>query len=83
MAKLTTRQRKNLPASKFALKKERKYPLDTKARAANAKARAVQMEDKGKLSPAKKATVIRKANRVLKAKGAKTISGKKVKRAKK
>ena len=50
MAKLTTKQRKKLPASKFAEPKKRKYPVDTKARAANAKARAQQQFDKGKMS---------------------------------
>ena len=80
MAKLTTARRKALSKSKFALPKKRKFPLDTKARAANAKARAVQGVDKGTLSAADKATVIRKANVVLRKKGAKTISGKKVKK---
>jgi len=42
MAKLTTKARKALPKSEFALPSERKYPVDTKARAANAKARAQQ-----------------------------------------
>ena len=65
MAKLTTKQRKNLPDSKFALPKERKYPVDTKNRAINAKARATQMEEKGKLSKAKEKKIDRKANKVL------------------
>jgi hypothetical protein len=65
MTKLTTKKRNNLPKSEFALGKERKYPIDTKARAANAKARATQMEKKGKLSPASKAKIDAKANKVL------------------
>ncbi len=42
MARLTYRARKRLPSSKFALKKKRKYPLDTKNRARNALARVSQ-----------------------------------------
>ena len=65
MAKLTTTQRNKLPASKFA-GPDQSYPVDTKARAANAKARATQMEEKGKLSPNAKAKIDAKANAVLK-----------------
>lgn len=65
MAKLTTKKRNNLPASDFALPKSRKYPVDTKSRAANAKARATQMVEKGKLSESAKAQIDAKANRVL------------------
>lgn len=46
MAKLTGRQRKKLPKSKFALPGARRYPIDTKARAKNALARASQNESK-------------------------------------
>lgn len=46
MAKLTGKQRKNLPKSKFALPGKRRYPIDTKARARNALARAAQNESK-------------------------------------
>ncbi len=65
MAKITTKARKALPTSKFALPEERKYPVDTRARAANAKARATQMVDKGKLSETQKKTIDAKANKVL------------------
>jgi hypothetical protein len=65
MAKITTKARKALPASEFALPAERKYPVDTKARAANAKARATQMEEKGKLSPSAKQKIDAKASKVL------------------
>lgn len=75
MAKITTKARKALPKSKFALPAERKYPIDTKARAQNAKARAAQQHAKGNLSTAKLNQVNRAADRVLKAKGAKTITG--------
>jgi len=66
MAKLTTKQRKKLPASEFAEPKKRKYPVDTKARAANAKARAQQQFDKGKMSKSELDKIDRAANKVLK-----------------
>lgn len=65
MSKLTSKSRKKLPTSDFGLPESRKYPVDTKARAANAKARATQMENKGKLSASSKAKIDAKANRVL------------------
>ena len=49
MSKLTTKERKKLPKTEFA-GPDRSYPVDTKARAANAKARATQQHDKGNLS---------------------------------
>ena len=66
MAKLTSKKRAKIPSNKFGLPKERKYPVDTKERAANAKARAEQMEKKGKLSSSKKSKIDAKANKVLK-----------------
>jgi len=68
MAKITTKRRNALPKSEFALPAERKYPVDTPARAANAKARATQMVKKGKLSESAKAKIDAKANKVLKKK---------------
>lgn len=65
MAKLNANRRNALPKSDFALPESRKYPVDTKARAANAKARATQMEEKGKLSSSQKSKIDAKANRVL------------------
>jgi hypothetical protein len=65
MAKLDAKERKKIPKGEFALPESRKYPVDTKARAANAKARASEMENKGKLSPASKAKIDAKANKVL------------------
>ncbi len=59
MAKLTTKARKALPAKDFA-GPDRSYPVQDKAHAANAKARAAQFA-----SPAVKAEVDAKANRVL------------------
>lgn len=67
MTKLTAKKRNALPASAFA-SADRKYPVDTKARAANAKARATQMVEKGKLSKSEKKKIDAKANKVLKKK---------------
>lgn len=64
MAKLTTKQRNKLPKSTFA-GPDRSYPVNDKAHAANAKARATQMVAKGKLSPSAKAKIDAKANKVL------------------
>jgi hypothetical protein len=64
MAVLSTKARKNLPASKFALPGGR-FPVPDKAHAANAKARATQGLAKGTLTPAEAATVRHKANLVL------------------
>jgi hypothetical protein len=66
MTKLTTKQRNALPGSKFAEPNERKYPVDTKSRAKNAKARASEMENQGKLSASSKAKIDAKADKVLK-----------------
>lgn len=66
MAKLTTKARNKLPKSEFALPKERKYPIEDKAHAKNAKARASQMEEKGKISASTKSKIDAKANKVLK-----------------
>ena len=65
MSKLNAKKRNALPKSEFALPESRKYPVDTKERAANAKARATQMVEKGKLSPASKEKIDVKANKIL------------------
>lgn len=62
--KLTASARKAIPSSKFALPGGR-YPIEDRAHAGNAKARASQMLAKGKLSPSQAATIRRKANAVL------------------
>ena len=69
MAKLSSKTRKKLPKQDFGLPGERKYPMPDKSHAANAKARASQMEAKGKLSPAAKAKIDAKADRLLGKKG--------------
>ena len=65
MAKLTSAKRNKIPASDFGLPASRKYPVNDKAHAANAKARATQMVAKGKLSEASKQKIDAKANKVL------------------
>lgn len=65
MAKLTANKRNKLPKSDFGLPGQEKYPMPDKAHAANAKARATQMVNKGKLSPSSKEKIDAKANRIL------------------
>lgn len=67
MAKLSAASRNALPASKFALPKERKYPVEDKSHARNALARAAQMHKRGTISDAQLAKIKAKANRVLSA----------------
>lgn len=62
MAKISAKSRKGLPKSEFGLPASRKYPVDTKARAANAKARATQQVKAGNLAPSAKAQIDAKAN---------------------
>lgn len=66
VAKLNSSQRNALPKSEFALPESRKYPVDTKARAANAKARAQQQFDKGNISSSTLSKIDAKANKKLK-----------------
>ncbi|EBZ5873863.1 hypothetical protein EC415_11370 [Salmonella enterica subsp. enterica serovar Millesi] len=68
MAKLTAAKRKKMPKSEFGMPGTRSYPMPDKAHAANAKARATQMEKEGKLSLSAKAKIDAKANKVLKKK---------------
>jgi len=65
MAKLDAAKRKKIPKKEFGLPGEKKYPVNDKAHAKNAKARATQMEKKGKLSASSKAKIDAKANKVL------------------
>lgn len=62
--KLSTSMRKSLPKSEFA-GPARSYPVPDKSHAANAKARATQMVNAGKLSPAMASRIRSKANKVL------------------
>ena len=73
MAKLTAAKRKKIPKSEFGLPGQRKYPMPDRSHAANAKARAEQMENKGKISASTKAKIDAKANKILgKTKGKKS-----------
>lgn len=60
MAKLTAAKRKKIPSDKFGLPEKRAYPMEDRAHAANAKARAAQFA-----SPAEKAKIDAKADRIL------------------
>ncbi|GJE71726.1 DUF6582 domain-containing protein [Methylorubrum podarium] len=64
-SKLKTEDREDLSKSKFALPEERKYPVEDKAHARNAKARAAQQEKAGNLSAADRKRIDTKADKVL------------------
>jgi hypothetical protein len=64
MTKLTTAARKRLTPSEFALPGGR-FPIEDKAHARDAKARASRSYNAGRLSAAEKAKVDRKADAVL------------------
>jgi hypothetical protein len=65
MAKLTAAKKNSEPNKEFGLPEERKYPMPDANHARNAKARASQMEAKGKLSATDKKKIDGKADRVL------------------
>lgn len=65
MAKLSSGARNNLADSVFGLPSRRAYPMPNSSHAANAKARATQMVNAGKLSSSSKAKIDAKANRIL------------------
>lgn len=65
MAKLTAAKRKQIPKKEFGLPGEKKYPMPDKSHARNAKARASEMEHKGKLSSSAKSKIDAKADRIL------------------
>lgn len=67
MARLSTKQRKSLPSKDFA-GPDRSYPVENKSHAANAKARASQAVNAGRMSRSTEAKIDTKANRVLKGK---------------
>lgn len=64
MSKLTSKGRNALPTSKFA-GPNRSYPVNDKAHAANAKARATQAVNAGRMSESQKEKIDAKANKVL------------------
>ena len=65
MAELKTDARKKLPKSKFAEPDKRKYPIEDKAHARNAKARASQAAKAGRMSKAEQGKIDKKADAVL------------------
>ena len=65
MPTLGAMARKAIPKQEFGLPGSRKYPMPDKSHAANAKARATQMVNAGKLSPSSKSKIDAKANRIL------------------
>ena len=65
MAVLSSMGRKQLPASEFGMPGSRKYPMPDASHARNAKARASEMFNKGKLSGSAKAKIDAKADRKL------------------
>ena len=65
MARLTAAKKNAEPAKDFGLPEQRKYPMPDAKHARNAKARASQMEHRGKLSAADKKKIDAKADKVL------------------
>jgi hypothetical protein len=63
--KLKAKTRNAFANRMFGLPKQRKYPMPDRSHAANAKARATQMEHAGKLSATSKKKIDAKANRIL------------------
>ena len=66
MSKLNAKKENALPNKEFGLPDKRAYPMPDRKHAANAKARAEQMVEKGKLSSGEKAKIDRKADAILK-----------------
>ena len=63
MAKLTTRDREKIPTKKFAEPEKRAYPIEDKAHARNAKARASQAVKAGRMSKAEEREIDETATR--------------------
>lgn len=66
MTVISVKKRKKLKDKVFGLPEDRKYPMPDKVHAANAKARATQMVEAGKLTFSEKSKIDRKANKILK-----------------
>lgn len=64
MAKLTAAARKKIPAGEFA-GPDRSYPVPDKSHAANAKARASQAVNAGRMSKSQEEKIDAKADKVL------------------
>jgi hypothetical protein len=65
MAELDAQHRNKLPAKDFAEPEKRAYPIEDKAHARNAKARASQAVKAGRMSKAEETKIDRKADAVL------------------
>ena len=65
MAELNAEKRNKLDAGKFAEPEKRAYPVEDKAHARNAKARASQAVKAGRMSKAEEAKIDKKADAVL------------------
>jgi len=65
MAKLSTEARKKLPKSDFGLPGSRGYPMPDKSHARNAKARASQAVNAGRMSKSTEEKIDAKADRKL------------------
>ena len=65
MAKLNAKARKALPKSDFGEPGKRAYPMPDASHAKNAKARASQAVNAGRMSSSEKAKIDSKANAVL------------------
>ena len=65
MATLSEKQRDKLADSKFGLPDEHKYPMPDKSHARNAKARASQAQNAGRITAADERKIDRKADRIL------------------
>jgi hypothetical protein len=63
--KLTSKGRSKIPAKEFGEPKGRKYPMPDKSHAANAKARASEMEHKGRISKSEESKIDAKADKVM------------------
>lgn len=68
MAELDADARKHLPRKDFAEPAKRAYPIEDKAHARNAKARASQAVKAGRMSKAEEARIDHRADAVLKKK---------------
>jgi hypothetical protein len=65
MAKLSTAARKQMPKSEFGLPGKRAYPMPDASHAANAKSRASQAVNAGRMSTSTEAKIDAKADRVM------------------
>ena len=62
---MKTKERRKLRKTQFGLPGKRKYPMPDKPHAANAKARAKQQLERGRLTRTAYDKIVAKANRVL------------------